>query len=91
MQTRQTYAKSGFNGFFSRSIGSGKSTETLPALSSNATQGRSREVNYDNSPTTGSLGSKVQIGSSIVLDGNNEKISVYSGTNEVVKIGELDG
>lgn len=88
---RQDYTNAGFNAFFSRSIGSFSSAQSLPGISVTQTQGNSREVNYDNSPTTGSLGSKVQIGDSIILDGNNKKISVVSGTNEVVRIGELDG
>lgn len=87
---RQDYTRSGFNAFFSRSIDS-KDSNTLPSSSSTYRRGNSQEVNYDNSPTTGTLGSKVQIGDSIVLDGTNKRISVIEGTNEVVRIGELDG
>lgn len=87
---RSDYTTAGFNSFFSRSIGS-RNYDTLPGASSAATIDNSQEINYDNSPTTGSLGSKIQIGDSIVLDGNNEKISILDGTNEVVRIGELDG
>lgn len=88
---RATYTSAGFNGFFSRSIDAYSSAEALPSVSSVYTQGNQTEINYDNSPTTGTLGSKVQIGNSIVLDGNNEKISIIDGSNEVVRIGELDG
>lgn len=84
-----SYAEAGFNSFFTRSIGS-NDIQSLPSGASSYTMGHSREVNYDNAPTTGSLGSKVQIGNSIVLDGNNERISILEGTNEVVRIGELD-
>lgn len=87
---RQTYGNAGFNGFFSRSIASSNSN-SLPQVASNYQQGNSQEINYDNSQTTGTLGSKIQIGNSIILDGNNERISIVDGSNEVVRIGELDG
>lgn len=85
------YGTDGFNGFFTRSIDSFSSVDNLPGSASSYSQGNYQEVNYDDRPTTGSLGSKVQIGDSIVLDGNNQRISVLDGTNEVVRIGELDG
>lgn len=88
---RKTYSDSGINDFYSNSIDSHAASNNLPDTSISYTQGNSREINYDNAPTTGTLGSKVQIGNSIVLDGNNEKISIIDGTNEVVRIGELDG
>lgn len=88
---RQDYGNDGFNSFFSRSIDAYSSAQSLPDVSSGYTQGNSREINYDNAPTTGTLGSKVQIGDSIILDGNNKKISIVDGSNEVVRIGELNG
>lgn len=83
-----TYAHAGFNKFFRRSIDSTQA-ETLSVAATQAT-GMSQEVNFDQSQTSGNLGSIIQVGS-INIDGKNGKISVFEGANEVVRIGELDG
>lgn len=83
-----TYADAGFNGFLHRSI------DTLPAgnlrdVALRATQ-MPRTINFDQQQVGGALGNVIKVGS-ITIDGTNGRISVYDGTNEVVRIGELDG
>lgn len=82
-----TYAAAGFNRFFRRSIDS-QSASTLSEAASFASSS-SQEINFDQVQTRGSLGDIIQVGS-ITIDGTNGKISVFDGSNEVVRIGELD-
>lgn len=83
------YQAAGFSAFLTRSIDDSPALN-LDSLSSSVQQS-TREVNYDQSPTTGGLGSVLRIGN-IQLDGITGRISVYdSNNNEVLRLGELDG
>lgn len=85
---RKTYAASGFNKFFRRSIDS-IDASTLNDVASQATA-YTNDINFDQSQTSGSLGSVVQVGN-VNIDGVQGRISVFEGSDEVVRIGELDG
>lgn len=86
--SQYTYAAAGFNKFFRRSIDS-TSAATLNDAASQASA-YSSEINFDQSQTSGSLGSVVQVGN-VNIDGVQGRISVFEGSDEVVRIGELDG
>jgi hypothetical protein len=83
------YSSAGFNAFFNRSIGANAAV-SLPSMASSVNRGTSREINYDQSQTSGSLGSVIKVGT-IEIDGVGSKISLYEGSDEVVRIGQLDG
>ena len=72
------YEDLGINRFMEKSIGSNL-----------VGGGNSREINFDQIATTGSLGDKIQVGGgNIVIDGTNTKISMYDQGDEVVRIGK---
>ena len=87
MSQNHDYTDAGFSPFMTRSI-----DETGAAdLDGEAqvAQMNSREINYDQSPVTGSLGSVIQIGN-IKIDGVTGRISIYDDNgNEVTRIGAL--
>lgn len=72
------YEDLGINKFMERSIGS------------NQASGSSREINFDQVATTGSMGDKIQVGgNNIIIDGSNRRIVVNDGNNDRIIIGEL--
>lgn len=86
--TQFDYTSSGFSEFLTRSIDDSINAPNLDAVAS-STQLSSREVNYDQSPTTGALGSVIRIGN-IQIDGVTGRISIFDdNNNEVTRIGAL--
>lgn len=83
-----TYVQAGFNGFLRRTIGS-NGAMSLRQSSSDFRKVNNPAINFDESQTTGALGDTIKVGS-ILIDGKTGRISVFDGTNEVVRIGELD-
>ena len=84
--TSYSYINAGFDPFFSRSIDSNGSLNLDQTV---ALQATNREINYDQSQTTGSLGSITRVGN-IQLDGVAGRISIYDDNgNEVVRLGAL--
>lgn len=81
------YIASGFNGFLSRRIRR-PDASTLQGLSNDTPR---REINFDRTTTSGSLGDTFTIGS-IFLDGSRGRIDIKSTTTQetVVRLGELD-
>lgn len=74
------YTTSGFNDFLSRSIDGGIGQAQAAPV---------RQVNFDQSQISGSLGDHLRIGS-IDLDGTTGRISIFDeNENEVVRIGDL--
>jgi len=84
--TSLNYLNSGINKFFSRSIMNNSST-TLQEVSQVA---GSNEINFDRTPTSGSLGDKIQVGG-VIIDGVNRRIAIQDESGvEVGWIGNLD-
>lgn len=82
------WQNAGFNGFFERSIDSSLAGN-LTDMAATMTQNRMQEMNFDHQQTTGSLGSKIQVGS-ITIDGVTGRISVKdSSGNELIRLGDL--
>lgn len=86
-----SYADSGFNMFLNRSIGSTIGA-SLGDMASSFRKVNQQSINFDNAPTTGALGDKIQVGE-IEIDGAGRKISFFDDghQNEIGRIGELDG
>jgi hypothetical protein len=85
-----SYIDSGFNKFFCRSIATNGAVSTLQQMSQVS---GSKEINFDQSATSGSLGDKIQIGSAqngIILNGPDVRIQLISDSNNVGLIGSLD-
>jgi len=82
-----SYADAGFNKFYSRSISSAPSINNLPQMSAAA---GSNMINFDHSPTSGSLGDKIQVGG-VIIDGTNRRIVIQDENGvDVGWIGNLD-
>lgn len=82
-----TYLTAGFNRFFSRSIGSESTSGNLLQV---ANMAGSRELNFDQTPTSGNLGDIIQVGG-ITIDGTKRRISIFDETGvETGRIGRLD-
>lgn len=82
-----TYRDSGLDAYFSRSIAN-RVGNTL-AQSSNAAG--TNTINFDQTPTAGSLGDKIQVGG-ITIDGTKRRIVITDGSgNEIGWIGNIDG
>lgn len=80
------YTTAGFDSFLTRSI---DSTGTLNLAQ--ATVSQTQEINYDQSPASGSLGNILKIGN-IQLDGSSGIISILDENGlEAIRIGNLDG
>jgi len=87
MSQNHDYTDAGFSPFMTRSIDE-TGASNLDG-ESQVSQLGSREMNYDQSPTTGNLGSVIQIGN-IKIDGVTGRISIYDDNgNEVTRIGAL--
>jgi hypothetical protein len=79
------YTNAGFDPFLTRSI----DTIGAPNLQLTGDAAPSQELNYDQSQTSGSLGSALQIGN-IILDGTTGRISIIDENgNTVVEIGDI--
>lgn len=79
------YTTAGFDTFLDRSIDS-NSAVTLDSQP----QAQSRQINYDQSQVSGSLGDILSIGG-IQLDGQKRRITIYDeNANESVWIGDID-
>lgn len=84
MDENYSYDRAGFSPFLTRSIDD-RAGGNLDALSSEALA-NNRELNYDQSPTTGFLGSTLRLGN-INLDGVSGEITVVDDAqNEVVRV-----
>lgn len=86
MDENYSYIDAGFSPFLIRSIDDSGQTNLgqVEAIQVN------RELNYDQSPTTGQLGAITRIGN-IVLDGVKGRITILDDNqNEVVWIGDID-
>lgn len=83
-----SYRDAGFNKFFTRSINSSNTTDTLQQISNTA---GNKSLNFDQYSTSGSLGDKLQIGK-ILLDGSNARIDLQGVDTQdvVIRLGELD-
>lgn len=90
-QRPYNYGDAGYNRFLKRSIeNNGVPTSNLSDVSRNVAA-HSREINFEQSRVSGSMGDTARIGK-INLDGTKGRISVYDDdNNEVMRIGELDG
>lgn len=87
--TPYDYSTVGFSPFLTRSIDDVGLTN-LDQIAASAQQ-TTRELNYDQSATTGSLGSFLRIGS-IILDGAKGRITIVDENGkEAVWIGDIDG
>lgn len=85
------YLSAGFGPFLTRSIDDIGEVNLDNATDMASVRGGSRELNYDQTQTTGSLGSIVQVGS-IQIDGVKGRITIYDDDgNEAVWIGDIDG
>lgn len=82
-----SYLDAGFNQFFCRSIASNGAINTLQQMSEVS---GSKEINFDKSSTSGSLGDKIQIGG-ITIDGSGERITVNKNGIEVSALGNTNG
>lgn len=81
------YESAGFNGFFRRSLGSNPGATTLRALNGAS----SRTLNFDNQQVSGSLGDTLRVGV-IYLDGKSGRFKIVDDqTNEVVRLGDVNG
>lgn len=79
------YTDAGFSPFFTKSIDDNGSLNLDMSGSTN----QSRELNYDQSPQTGSPGDKLVIGN-IVIDGVEGRLSIFDeNKNEIVRLGTL--
>ncbi|HET8708930.1 MAG TPA: hypothetical protein VFL85_01475 [Candidatus Saccharimonadales bacterium] len=88
-QLSYTYAQAGFNGFLNRSIDSSNAV-TLQQASSDFRKVNNPSINFDQTQTTGSLGSTIQVGDHISIDGVIGRISVTDeGNNEVTRLGKI--
>lgn len=88
--TSLSYIDSGFNRFFSRSIGSDSSTHNLHTVSQVA---GSKDLNFDQYSVSGSVGDKFTIGNAkngIILNGPDVKIEMVSEGSTVGVMGRLD-
>ena len=86
-QKDYSYVDAGFSTFLTRSIDD-TAAVTLGDMSTQALS-TNREINYDQSQTTGSLGSSTRIGN-IDLDGVKGRITIFDENNrEVVWIGNI--
>lgn len=86
-----TYTQAGFNGFLRRSIDS-HTASTLREASSELRMSNIQAINFDHQPATGHLGSVIQVGDGVTIDGVNRRISVFDeNSTEVVRIGRRDG
>ena len=86
-----TYRDAGFSSFFTRSIGGMNQQSNLSAMAASISQ-NFRDINFDQQQITGTMGDTLTIGSSrssIVLDGNRTRISIFDKQDEVVAIGDL--
>ena len=84
MNPTYDYTTSGFDGFLSRSV------DDLPQNNLDSAGPVSNSMAYDRNQVTGAIGNTIKVGN-ITIDGVKGRISIYDGTNEVVRIGELDG
>jgi hypothetical protein len=79
-----TYESSGLDGFMTRQ-------QDVVGLSEVTSSGDSGELNFDNLQTSGSLGSIVQIGSRLRLNGIDGRIEQLNEAGEITGIvGNLD-
>lgn len=79
------YESSGFDGFLSRSI------DDLTQVTLDSPGPQTTAIPFDRGQQSGSFGNSITIGN-IKLDGVAGRISVYDdNSNEVVRIGSLDG
>ena len=73
------YTERGFDKYLRKSI--------IPTIAGGTGGGgSSREMNFDQVQTTGSLGSKIKVGN-IIIDGVERRILVNDGENDVVLLG----
>jgi hypothetical protein len=77
------YTDAGFDAFLSRSI------DNLSQVNLDAQGPVSNSVAYDRTQVSGALGDTLRIGT-ILIDGVKGRISIYEGSSEVVRLGELD-
>jgi hypothetical protein len=85
--TSLNYRDAGFNKFFTRSINSSNTTDTLQQISNTA---GNKSLNFDQYSTSGSLGDKIQVGG-ITIDGSGERITVNRDGIEVSAFGNTNG
>lgn len=84
--TSLSYLDSGFNKFFSRTITPNSST-TLQESSQTA---GSKDINFDNFSTSGSVGDKIQVGG-VTIDGSGKRVVINDSGSEVSVFGNNDG
>ncbi len=87
-QEPYTYESAGFTPFFNRRLGS----INAPTLGRISSQTGTKEMNFDHSQTSGSLGDKIAVGKGLVLDGPNHRVVILDeGGIEVGWIGNITG
>lgn len=84
MNNDYNYTNAGFDGFMSRSIDS---------ITANNLDGIRpvywpQQVAYDRVQASGTVGDKITVGS-IIIDGTTGRISVFDGSTETIRIGNL--
>lgn len=78
-RSNYTYEDAGFNGFFRRTLASNPTASTLRTLGPSG----NREIRFDQSQVSGSMGDKFTIGS-IVINGVDGRIEVKDPTGKDV-------
>lgn len=86
---RYSYEDAGYNGFFRRSIASSPTERTLNMVGINRSH-NSREINFDESAASGSIGDNIRAGRvNINGPGGNINIQDTEGV-EVTRIGDME-
>lgn len=86
---KRTYQDAGYNSFFRRTLSSNPNESSL-ANAGFASPRRSSELNFDDAQTSGSLGTIIQLGPNVEINGPETRMAMYENGVEVLRLGKRD-
>lgn len=89
-QNKDNYEGAGYNGFLRRTLNSNPNERTLRQVGPMRAY-KPMEINLDTTPTSGSLGSTLRVGSGVEISGPEERVSIINAEgNEVARFGRVN-